>query len=587
MTFREKARYVVDRWRPHRGFIAFLAGLTLVSSAVSVAYPLALKYVIDEVERALRSGTPANLASLFVVLALVLVGRFVAGFYPAFRSWMNLRIEADIRAECFDRILEKDYRFQRAFRTGDVVTRLTDDVSEFMKIAWFCCSGIFRAVDSSSKLLFSLAAMLLLDWRLALLSIAPLPLMLWIFYAIQGRLRAAVERQQAAISQTNDLLEAAFGGIKILKAFAAEEGQRRKLARILAERSVVQLTVMKLFSLFQSADAFAARVGQVVALAAGGVLVARGRLELGTLYAFYIYLDMLIHPMQDLPQLLVTARTAFVSVDRLEELRRFPAPAAEYVDQHDSAINMDQHIESMRVSDVSFRYDGADRPALEGVSFEVRRGERLAVVGAVGSGKSTLAKALVGVLRPQAGEIAANGRRVGWRRFRERVGYVPQDAQLFSDSIADNVGLGRAGRPAIDRALEVAQLARDLARFERGADTVLGEKGSLISGGQRQRVAIARALARRPDVLVLDDATAALDARNEERFWASLDREHPGAITIVTSHRLATVRRATRVLFLDRGRVVDSGPHEALLARCPAYRELLAHEARAEHLATA
>ena len=582
MTFREKCRYVLDRWKPHRGFLVFLAILTLVSSAVSVAYPLALKYVIDEVERALGTGTPAHLRSLFMVLSLVLVGRFIAGFYPSFRSWMNQRIEADIRAEAFDRILEKDYRFQRAFRTGDVVTRLTEDVSEYMKVGWFCCSGIFRAVDSGAKLLFAVGAMLLLEPRLALLSIAPLPLMLWVFYLVQGRLRDAVERQQTAISRTNALLEAAFGGIKILKAFSAEEGQGRKLAAILGERQGIQLSVVRLFSLFDSADAFAARVGQVVALGYGGVLVARGEVELGTLYAFYIYLDMLIRPMQDLPNMLVTARTAFVSVERIEEMRRFPGGAT----GAGTGTGTRTKIDRLSVRGLSFTYDDASQPMLSEVSFEVKRGERLAIVGAVGSGKTTLVRALAGLL-PSGDAIEVDGKKmaeVGWAEFRARLGYVPQDAHLFSDTIAENVGLGRAARPAIDRALETAQLREDLARFEKGADTALGERGSLISGGQKQRVAIARALARGPDVLLLDDATAALDARSEERFWASLDAAHPDLLTIVTSHRLATVRRASRVLFLERGRGVDSGPHEALLARCPAYRDLLVHEERAEHL---
>jgi ATP-binding cassette subfamily B protein len=603
MSLRANARYVWNCWRPHRGYLVFLALFTLVSSAVAVAYPLVLKVVIDGVHQALASHTEPHMGKLFLVLGLVMLGRVVAGYYPAFRGFMNRKIETDIRTEAFERILEKDYRFQRTFRTGDVVTRLTDDVGEYPKIAWFCCSGIFRAVDSAAKVVLSLTAMLFLDARLAALSVLPLPVMLHVFYLVQRRLRDRYERQQAAISRTNDLLEATFSGIKIVKAFSAEAGTSRKLAETLDGRIEDQLGVARLQALIQMVDALATRAGQIVALALGGIMVARGRIELGTLYAFYVYLDMLVHPLQDLPMLLVSARQAFVSVERIEEMRAFPAepassrggPPALRGAACGRAEAPPGRLEEIALRNVCFRYDGAAREALAGVDLSVRRGERVAIVGAVASGKSTLLKVLAGLLPPEGGAVFANGRPVegaaAWRALRARMGYVPQESHLFSETIRENVALGLAGvaalpapEAAIEKALEIAQLRDDLARFERGAETVLGEKGSLISGGQRQRVAIARALVRRPDLLLLDDSTASLDAQSEERFWSSLDAAMPGVTTVVTTHRLATVRRADRVVLLAHGRVQDAGPHDELLARCAAYRELLAAEARAESL---
>ncbi len=582
-TLASKARFVAERWRGHRIFIVFLAAFTIVSSAITVAYPLALREVVAGVEASVRAGQEARIGQLLLVLALVFAGRVVAGFYPSFRAWMNLRIESEVRADAFGRILEKDYRFQRAFRTGDVVTRLTDDVSEYPRLAWFCCSGIFRAIDSAARLLFSLGAMVLLEPRLALSSIAPLPVMLWLVYLVRRRLTERVEAQQAAMSRTNDLLESAFSGIRIVKAFSAEEGQKRQLAAVLAGRVGVQLAVTKLQALLGNGQALAARAGQVVTLAFGGWLVAQGRLDLGTLYAFYLYLDILVHPMQDLPILLVAARQAFVSAERVEELRRFPAP-----EPHAAPTSPADRVPSLAVRDATVAYEGAPRPALEGVSFEVVPGERLAVVGSIGSGKSTLLKAIVGLLPLERGAVLAGGHPLdgpAWRAFRDRVGYVPQDCLLFSESIRDNVGLGLAAPAAVECALATAQLGGDLERLEHGADTVLGEKGGMLSGGQRQRVAIARALARRPDVLLLDDSTAALDARSEEHFWDALAREFPDAIVVVATHRLATVRRATRVAFMESGHLAGLGAHAELLAASPAYRELLASEARSEALA--
>ncbi len=580
MTFREKARTIAALWRPHRRWLPLLGALTLVSGGVTVAYPLVLKETIDA---AVAAGPGPR---VFLVLGLIWLGRVAAGFYPAVRGYINVRIESRIRSDTFARILEKDYRFQRAFRTGDLVTRLTEDIGQYQKIAWFACSGIFRALDSAARGLLSIGAMFALEPRLALLSIAPLPFMLWFFYLVRRRLTEAIERQQRAISRTNDHLEAAFSGIKIVKAFAAEEGQRRKLAEILDARVPAQFATARLAAVVQAVDALAARAGQAIALAAGGVLVARGEIAFGTLYAFYVYLDMLVAPLQDLPVLLVSARQAFVSLGRIEEVARFPgaaaAPAAAPAEPRAPA----EPLASVALRDVTFAYDGTREPALRGVSLEVRAGERVAIAGAVGSGKTTLLKALIGLLPPERGAVLANGlpvAEIGWRAFRARVGYVPQEPHLFSMTVRENVALGALGDGAasIERALAVAQVEPDLAGVR------LGIRGGGISGGQRQRVAIARALARRPDLLVLDDATAALDAHNEDRFWDALDEAFPQLAVLYVTSRRASLRRATRVVLLDRGRVVAGGPHDDLIARSPAYRDLLAFEEAVERLGAA
>jgi len=578
-TLGGKAGWLLDRWRPHRRILGLLAFLTLVSTGVTVAYPLALKSALDEVQRAAQARETAHVGFIALVLGLTALGRFVSGFYPAFRAWLNTKLEADIRAEAFARVLEKDHTFPVRFKTGDVVTRLTDDVSsDFMKLGWFCCSGIFRAIDSSSRIFFALLTMLLLEPRLAVASMAPLPLMLVLFYAVQRRLAEGVKRQQEAISRTSELLEAAFTGIKIVKAFSAEEGQRRKLAAVLTERIPLQLAVVKLFLLFESAEALAARAGQVVALAYGGYLVAAGEVSLGTVYAIFMVLDLIVAPMQDLPKLLLIGKSAFVSVDRVEELRNAPALDAGSLGGAPGHAPLER-IEALSLEGVDFAHEGSKAPALAGVSLGARRGERVAVVGAVGAGKSTLLKVLAGLLPPSGGRVLVDGRPAvdpGWRAVRARLGYVPQDAQLFAESIAGNVGLDRAPLTEIDAAVRAAQLGPDLERLPAGLDTVLGERGSRISGGQRQRVAIARALARRPDVLLLDDATAALDAASEDRFWDALDRERSDLAVVVTTHRSATVRRAHRVVILERGRIVEEGLPAELLARSPRLRELLA-----------
>jgi len=585
----ERVRWYTRYWRRHRFFLVFLFLFTLVSSAVAISYPLVFRAAIDRAAGALGPSVEGALA----VLALIALGRFVAGYYPFTRAWMNANLDRDIREDHFDAVLRKDHRFQGALRTGDVVTRLTDDLWEYPKVAWFGCSGIFRAVDSSSKLVFCMTAMVLLDWRLALLSSIPLPFMLAAFYVVRRRLAEGYEKQQEAISKTNDLLEATFTGIRIVKAFGAEPGQERRLRDILKGRVGVELSLAVLMLLVQSLDTIASRLGQVIVLAVGGYRVATGELSLGTLYAFYVYLDMLAQPMMDLPMLLVSGRQAFVSVDRLDEIKRFPAPDArpEADDAGEAARETVDRLETVELRDVSFAYDRAPTGAgrLESVSFRVKRGERVAVVGPVGGGKSTLVKVLAGLLPAPPGTFRVNGRpleAVSFASFRRRLGYVPQESLLFSETVADNVAFGREGAD-VEGALAAAQMQDDLPSFKDGTATVLGPKGALISGGQRQRIAIARALALRPDLLLLDDCTASLDARSEERFWTALERFTPEAACVVVTHRLATCLKADRIVVVERGRVADEGSHEDLVARSPVYRSFLDEEARRAHLAAA
>ena len=586
MTTRESLAWLAALWRPHRGFAVLLVLMTLLTSAVAVAVPLAWRLVIDGLGSLPPGGRlgDAELRYFAAVLAAIAVGRIVAGFYPSFRSCMNLAIEKAVRERVFASILAKDHTFFGRFRTGDLVTRLTEDITDYPRISWFACSGVFRFVDSFSRVFFCVGAMFLYcDVQLALLSMIPVPIMLWVFYLARKELGATYQRQQAAVSRTNDALEAALSGIRIVKAFNADAGQERRLAGILAERAAIQLKLARLTALVHQSDNVASRLGQVVVLCVGGFRVLDGTLSLGTLFALHLYLDMLVHPMMDLPNLFVAARQAFVSIEREEEVLRTPnavrtsAPDARNVSFDPVALNR-----------ATFRYRPDTEPALRDVTFTVPRGSRVAVVGAVASGKSTLLRVLAGLLPADEGSCRYGGRALAqwdWHSLRSRIGYVPQESLLFSESIEENVSFGRDADPAwIRTCLSAAQMGPDLERMQGGTGTRLGRGGTLVSGGQKQRIAIARALCGRPELLLLDDCTSSLDARNEDQLWDGIRNALPGVTIFVVSHRPATIRRADTILVLAAGRLVDSGTHAELSRRCPAYGEFLLAEERKAHI---
>ncbi len=571
-------------WREKKGLIGLLFFLTLLSSAVAVTYPYLSKLLIDLLERLLQGGTEttgakAEINRLAMLVLAVGVAGFFANLFPGIRGAANIVFEYLIRTKYFKRIMEKDHHFFAAFRTGDIATRLTDDINnDGQKLAWFMCSGIFRAVEAISKIAFCLGAMFLINWKLTLLSLIPLPLMIVVFSIAQDRIYDTFRKNQEAISDINSQLEMSFSGVRIIKAYASEKKYERFFQEALGRRFGTEMDLARLGTLLMLIYQYIDYVAQIGIIFAGGYMAVKGTITVGTFYAFYNYLGMLIYPILDIPTLFVSGKRAFVNIDRLDEMADFPDPERSLVARRITSIG------SVEASDISFSYEGRDRLALNGVGFSLAKGEKLAIIGPVGSGKTTLVKILAGLIPPKAGRILLDGqslKEIDPASFAESLGYVPQESLLFSGKIRENVAFGargeglEIGEAELAEALEIAQIKDEVAGFSDGVDTLLGQRGVAVSGGQKQRLAIARAIARKPSLLLLDDITASLDAANEERLWHSLAENFAGLTCVVVSHRLSTLHYADKVLFLDEGKAAGFGRHDDLIGGCPAYRAFI------------
>lgn len=570
-------RWIARLWNEKRLLIVLLFLLTMLSSAVAVTYPYLSKRLLDMMQALIEkpgTGDPMHAVDrLLMVFVAVGLGGLVASLFPGIRGVTNSVFEHALRMKYFRKVLAKDHEFFAHFSSGDIVTRLTDDLYDFPKLSWFLCSGIFRAVESISKVAFCLGAMVLLDWRLTLFSLIPIPVMIALFYSTQDRIYDTFQKNQQAISAINTRLEMSFSGVRIIKSYACEAKYSRLFRDVLSQRWRTEMDVAKLevilHLIYQCID-YAAQVGIVFA---GGYMAVTGRISVGTFYAFYTYLSMLIYPILDIPQLFVSGKRAFVNIDRLEEMAAFqepPKPAA--------PVSVEA-IDSLELRDISFIYGDRTAAALSGVTMSIKRGERIGVIGPVGSGKSTLVKLILGVLTPDAGTISVNGldlRDIDIESYRAHIGYVPQEALLFSGTLRENVDLGSDSPDdhVFATAIEAAQLTDELASFPAGQETVVGQRGISLSGGQKQRMAIARAVARHPQLMIFDDSTASLDAANEEQLMRRLDELSSDLTFVIVSHRLSTLQYVDRVLFLDGGRQLGFGTHEELLT-LPWYRAFI------------
>jgi len=571
-------------WHYYRKYIYVLAVLLLftpLQTAIQVSIPRMIEFTVDFV----KSGTISdNIAAAWLAetgkglglstaatyaLALIWMGLVASAMYAfvqGHRAWMNLKLEWLFRQEAFNGITRKGPDFFNRFRTGDLVTRMTDDVAE--KLSWFACSGIFRTYEALLMVAFSLAMMISIDPMLTLMTAGPLPLLIIIFFKSASILDKRYDHLQVRISRFNDIMEACLSGIRVVKAYVREKAQVGKFDRAAEDRREAEISAIKVTTIVDSLYMYIWQVGIVIVLIAGGYMVISANLSMGKLVAFIYYVVYMIFPMFDIGQFLVKSRQSAVSIDRLMELEKVPPMVQENARQPG---NGDIH-GTIRFDNISFRFDGAEENIIDGVSLDIEAGSTIALVGKVGSGKTWLVNMLPRLVDPTGGTISLDGRNL--REFsladlRRNVGYVPQEPVLFSDTVRNNIVFGRdhISEATIEWAIDIAQLRGEIEAFPKGMDTEIGTRGVAISGGQKQRLALARALAGRPQVLILDDCTSALDSRTEAALWDRLHQVLPDLTAILITHRPDTLERADRIYVMEGGRVIETGRHFELIAR--------------------
>lgn len=577
----DKIRWFWKYYRQYKYVLAVLLFLTPVQVALQVSLPRLIEFTVDYVKTGAvdnhpvagwlvaQGGNFGMSAALSLALSLVLLGLVSATLYAfvqAHRTWMNVKFEWIFRQTAFEGVTLKGPDFFNKFRTGDLVTRMTDDVAE--KLSWFACSGIFRFYEAMLMVIFAVSMMVSINPKLALYSAGPLPILIVIFFKTSSLLDKRYDHLQKRISHFTDVMEACLSGIRVVKAYVREQAQTAKVDAALQERKQAEIDTIRANTVVESMYFYIWQIGIIIVTLAGGLMAIGGSLSVGELVAFVYYVVYLVFPMFDIGQFLVKSRQSAVSIDRLVELEKV-APMVIDNGTLPGNGNLKAHLS---FENVQFGFATSERKIIDGVSFEIQPGQTVALVGKVGSGKTWLINMIPRLVDPTGGSILLDGhdlRRYRLEDLRAGIGYVPQEPILFSDTVRNNIVFGREAisEAVLEWAIDVAQLKDEIATFPKGLDTPIGTRGMSISGGQKQRLALARALVGKPRVLILDDCTSALDARTEARLWARLHEVMPEMTAVLITHRPDTLERADMIYVLEDGRIIESGRHYDLMAQ--------------------
>jgi len=558
--------------RPYRRSLAFSSGLAIASQVAGILVPVLTGVIIDEL-----SGDPDTTVLTIEIAAVVGLG-LVRGALMLGRRMISgrqaLAVEYDIRDELYGHFLRLSFGFYDRSQTGQLMSRATIDLQS---VRFFLGYGLIFFAQHVVTIVVVTAVLFVYNWKLALLALAITPAIVFVAYRYSRVSHPVLRDVQQKIADVGTVAEESIVGIHVVKSFSQEERRGQRFADAADSVFDHTLAANRQRALYVPLLTFLPVLAQAAVLLLAGRMVVDGSLSIGRFFAFNLLLAMLVMPLRMLGMWVGQAQRATAAGERIFEVLDEP----EEVFDRDDARPLPPGPGRIDFEGVDFGYEGG-RPVLEGIDLSIAPGRTLALIGRTGAGKTTLAALVPRFYDVTSGRVLVDGvdiRDLRRRSLRSEIGVISQDPFLFSASVRDNIAFGIPDAPheAVEAAAHAAQAHDFIAELPRGYETVIGERGITLSGGQRQRIAIARALLIDPRILILDDATASVDATTEARIRTGLREVMRGRTTIIIAHRLSTIALADEIVVLDHGRIAARGTQDELLDESPLFREIHDH----------
>jgi len=544
-------------------------GALVIAQAVGVTVPLLIKAGIDGLTHTVTSRKLLYYAGLLLVVALV---------KAVFQFWMrwiligiSRDVEYDLRNDLFAHLMRLSQRYYTRTRTGDLMSKLTNDLNAVRNLVG---PGIMYSASTLVVGVSVVSLMLHLDWRLALLALAPMPLVSILVKFFGQRIHDRFERIQAMYSELTEKVRENLSGVRVVRAFCQEEVEMAQFDAMNQDFVEKNKRLIWISSFLWPALALFFALSFMLILVVGGRHVLAGVISLGTFTAFNVYLMYLIWPIIALGWVVNLLQRGLASLERLWTIFL----AAPDIDDRDVPS---QPFTALR-GEVEFRnltFSYNSNLVLKNINLRISAGSTVAIVGATGSGKSTLVGLIPRIYDAPPGTVLLDGvpiRQIPLDTLRHHIAFVPQETFLFSETVSENIKFGSPGasEQEVERASDIANILPEIRGFPKGFETMVGERGLTLSGGQKQRTAISRAVIRNPRILILDDALSSVDTGTEERILSQLTQVMAGRTTLLISHRVSTVQNADEIVVLHDGQIVEQGTHQALLPLNGYYTEL-------------
>lgn len=565
MKYRKEGLFLLRRffayYRPYRSLFILDFSCAVIAALLELGFPLAVNKVVDKL---LPTGNWKWIVwACLGLLAIYLINMLLHFVVTYWGHMLGINIETDMRKKMFDHLQKLSFRFFDNTKTGQLMSRISNDLLEIGEVAHHGPEDLFIAVMT---LLGAFGLMLGINWKLAVLTFIVVPFLLWLALYFNRKMMGAFRRMMSDLADVNARVEDSIGGIRVVQAFANEEYEKNLFAKNNGRFRMTKLLSYKIMAWSTSISYILMRIVTVFVLLCGTWFVIEGELSYGEFLAFILLTNVFLGPIQKINTVIESYPKGIAGFKRYIEILDTDPDVAEAPD----AIAVDHLRGDIQLQDVSFGYEQG-KPVLNNIRLNIRAGETVAFVGPSGAGKTTLCSLLPRFYDVNEGSISVDGidvREFKLASLRKQIGIVQQDVFLFSGTIRENIAYGKldASDDEIWEAARRARLAEFIQSQPDGLKTIIGDRGVKLSGGQKQRLAIARMFLKNPPILILDEATSALDTETEAAIQQSLAELSEGRTTLVIAHRLATIRNADRIVVVTDQGIAEQGAHEELLA---------------------